>query len=101
MADTAAPSDALSLFTAALQAQDAATEQRKLQQLLDIFQQQPGNIPPLFATLVPMLHGSSQTFKKWIVDVIDLTFCKPTLGPQARNNRTWSAHLIRTPQRIR
>lgn len=78
--------DALSLLSAALSAQDAATETDSLRQLLTLFQQQPGNLPPLFPSLVSMLGRSSETLKRWIVDVIDLTFCKPSLGPQGRSN---------------
>lgn len=79
--------NALSLLSSALSAQDAETESRSLRQLLDLFQSQPGNLPPLFPTLVEMLGRANETLKKWIVDVIDLTFCKTTLSPQGRSNR--------------
>ncbi|MCO5590039.1 hypothetical protein L7F22_044008 [Adiantum nelumboides] len=78
--------DALALLGAALQAQDAKTEERNLRQLFTLFQSQPGNIPPLFPSLLSILHKASPSLKKWIVEVIDLTFCKPTLGPQARSS---------------
>lgn len=78
--------DALALLGAALQAQDAKTEERNLRQLFTLFQSQPGNIPPLFPSLLSILHKASPSLKKWIVEVIDLTFCKPILGPQARSS---------------
>jgi symplekin len=76
--------DALSLLTAALSATDAATESINLQMLYKVFQSQPGNLPPLFPTLVTLLNRAGENLKKWIVDVIDLTFCRPTLGPQGK-----------------
>lgn len=78
--------DALALLGAALQAQDAKTEERNLRHLYNLFQTQPGNIPPLFPSLLSILHKASPSLKKWIVEVIDLTFCKPVLGPQARSS---------------
>ncbi|UZJ52231.1 hypothetical protein CBS101457_001551 [Exobasidium rhododendri] len=78
------PPDALSLLTAALSASDVSTEAAHLTMLYRVFQSQPGNLQPLFPSLVTLLSRAGESLKKWIVDVIDLAFCRPTLGPQGK-----------------
>lgn len=80
----AEPTDALGLLSAALSASDPKVEARHLRQLYDLFQSQPGNIAPLFPSLFPLMGRASEQTKKWIVDVMDLIFCKPTLSPAGR-----------------
>lgn len=81
--------DALSLFTAAISASDPAVEAESLRQLYRVFQKQPHNLQLLFPTLITVFDRASDTLKQWIVDVIDLTFCKPTLGSQTRASREY------------
>ena len=81
---SAPPPDALSLLTAAISASDEATETHNLRMLYTVFQTQPGNITPLFPTLITLLGRAGDNLRKWIVDYIDLAFCRPTLGPQGK-----------------
>jgi symplekin len=76
--------DALSLLTAAVSASDPEVEAESLRMLYKVFQTEPHNLPLLFPTLISVIDRASDTLRQWIVDVIDLTFCKPTLGSQTK-----------------
>lgn len=84
---SAGSSDALGLLSAALNAADSTAEAHNLRLLYDLFQQQPGNLPILLPSLVSLVPRSSPTVKRWIADVLDLTFCRPTLSSEGRSAR--------------
>lgn len=86
--------DTLALLSAAISATDEATETSNLKALYKVFQTQPGSLPPLFPTLVTLLDRAGEGLKKWIVDVIDLAFCKPTLGPQSKASCECSRSVV-------
>lgn len=87
---SAGASDALGLLSAALNAPDPATEAQNLRLLYDLFQRQPGNLPILLPSLVSLVPRSNSAVKKWIADVLDLTFCRPTLSPEGRSAREYA-----------
>lgn len=91
----AASPDALSLFSSALHASDPKVEAENLQQLYTLFQTQPANLPILLPTLVGLVARAKPTLKKWIADVLDLTFCRLTISTEGR-----AALSIHTPDAI-
>lgn len=76
--------DALGLFSSALHASDPQTEATNLQKLYALFQSQPANLPILLPTLVSLVSRAKPTLKKWIADVLDLTFCRLTISSEGR-----------------
>lgn len=82
-----ASNDALGLLSAALHAPDAEVETQNLSQLFHLFQSQPGNIPILLPSLVSLVPRAKDSLKKWIADVLDLTFCRSTFSSEGRAAR--------------
>ncbi|PWN49146.1 hypothetical protein IE53DRAFT_160920 [Violaceomyces palustris] len=78
--------DVLGLLSAALSAKDPLDEGKYLLELYNLLKTQPGNIPILFPSLVSLLPRVQPTFKVWISQVMDLAFCRPLLGPEAKSN---------------
>lgn len=59
-----------------------------LDQLYALFESQPSNLPILFPSIIPLLdHRAREPMTKWIVDVMDLAFCKGVLNIETRNSR--------------
>ncbi|KDN53383.1 hypothetical protein K437DRAFT_241987 [Tilletiaria anomala UBC 951] len=88
MDSTLAPpkQDALALFSSALSAPNADVESRMLGELYALFESQPSNLPILFPSIVPLLDRARETLRKWIVDVMDLAFCKGVINIETRNS---------------
>ncbi|CAO1637381.1 unnamed protein product [Sympodiomycopsis kandeliae] len=83
---SASQEDALTLFSTALNASSSKeTESTSLKKLITLFQTQPSNLSILLPTLVQILPRSKPSIKSWIVDVLDLTFCRWTVSVEGRN----------------
>ncbi|PWN29078.1 hypothetical protein BDZ90DRAFT_238127 [Jaminaea rosea] len=95
MAEASNNQDALGLLSAALNAQDGASESRHLTQLYTLFQTQPGNLAILLPSLVSLVPRAKEALKRWIADVLDLAFCRATLSSEGRN-----ALAIHTPDAV-
>lgn len=87
--------DALSLFSSALHATDPATETNNLQKLYTLFQSQPANLTILLPTLVGLVPRAKPTLKRYIADVLDLTFCRLTISTEGR-----ASLAVHTPDAI-
>ncbi|KAN0062486.1 hypothetical protein ACQY0O_005017 [Thecaphora frezii] len=83
--------DALGLLSAALSARNPDDESKALSELYAVLKSQPGNIPILLPSLIGLLSRAGPSLKRWIADVIDLTFCRPLLSPDAKHSL--SVHL--------
>ncbi|EPQ28470.1 uncharacterized protein PFL1_03773 [Pseudozyma flocculosa PF-1] len=83
--------DALGLLSAALSARTPDAESKALSELYSVLKSQPGNIPILLPSLVGLLSRAGPSLKSWIAEVIDLTFCRPILSPDAKH--ALSVHL--------
>lgn len=96
MAEASNNQDALGLLSAALNAQDGASESRHLTQLYTLFQTQPGNLAILLPSLVSLVPRAKEALKRWIADVLDLAFCRATLSSEGRNAR--ESHHLASPR---
>lgn len=81
--------DALGLLSAALSASDAASEAKHLRELYNVLAAQPGNVPILFPSILSLLSRANEPMRKWIADVMDLAFCRPTLSIEGRAAREY------------
>ncbi|KAN0061977.1 hypothetical protein ACQY0O_005972 [Thecaphora frezii] len=79
-------SDARGLLGAALSARNPDDESKALSELYAVFKSQSGNIPILLPSLIGLLSRAGPSLKRWIGDVIDLTFCRPLLSPHAKHS---------------
>ncbi len=77
--------DALSLFSSALSASSPEVEEAKLQDLYAVFESQPSNLPILFPSIVPLLDRARPAMRRWVVQVMDLAFCKGVINIETRN----------------
>jgi symplekin len=98
---SAGSSDALGLLSAALNAADSTAEAHNLRLLYDLFRQQPGNLPILLPSLVSLVPRSSPSVKRWIAEVLDLAFCRPTLSSEGRSARECEWHCAGGVQQLR
>ncbi|CEH15171.1 mRNA cleavage and polyadenylation factor II complex, subunit PTA1 [Ceraceosorus bombacis] len=78
------PPDALTLLSRALSASTPSAEESSLAQLYQLFVSSPGNLQPLFPSLISLLPRAGPALTPWILRVCNLAFCRPGLGLGAR-----------------
>ncbi|TKY88669.1 hypothetical protein EX895_002300 [Sporisorium graminicola] len=79
-----ANTDALGLLSAALNSPDKQNEAHHLNELYNLLQVQPGNIPILLPSLISLLPKASTSLRAWIALVMDLAFCRPALSQDTK-----------------
>ncbi|PWN40838.1 hypothetical protein IE81DRAFT_316026 [Ceraceosorus guamensis] len=81
---SSSPPDALTLLSRALSASTPSAEESSLAQLYQLFVSSPGNLQPLFPSLISLLPRAGPGLTPWILRVCNLAFCRPGLGMGAR-----------------
>jgi hypothetical protein len=94
------PPDALSLLSAALSAPSPAAEDAALEQLYEVLHAAPGNIPPLFSSLIGLIPRAGPSMTTWVLRVCSLVFCRPSLNTQTKLQRECRGQRAQAGQRL-
>lgn len=92
MADSVSPpKDALVLIKEALNAPSGVVPESLLRNLYRAFEAQPGTLPLLLPNVLP-LFDRPEPVRTWVLNYMDLAFCRGVLTMDARRTRKFCLH---------